>query len=147
MSIDDLKRAAAALGGIGEARALAYPVTPRVTSLFENDHSLNPSKWMYERLQSQIKDFEQELDEEHEIGMRLVSFGPSLLFHIEHLGYHGPDMIIFYGKNEHGENVQLLQHTSQLNVLLVAAKKLGKEPRRIGFLSDSEEKVDNASVG
>ena len=104
------------------------------------DHAGNPARWMFERLATYIRQFESRLDEEHEIGARLVSFGANLTFHIEDMGYFGPDMIVFYGKNDKGEPVQLIQHTSQLNVLLVAVRKQELRPRRIGFILDEGDK-------
>jgi hypothetical protein len=100
------------------------------------EHGDNPAKWMFERLATYIKQFETTLDDEHEIGARLVSFGHNLTFHIEDMGYYGPDMIVFYGKNDKGEPVQLIQHTSQLSVLLVAVRKQSEQARRIGFILD-----------
>lgn len=89
--------------------------------------------WMHERLVKSINDFEEGLDNDHEVGARLVSFGTELTFSIEDVSYWGPDMIIFYGFNSSNKSVQLLQHLSQLSVLLVAVDKIQKEPRRIGF--------------
>jgi hypothetical protein len=103
------------------------------------DHDDNPARWMFERLATYIKQFESRLDQEHEVGARLVSFGSNLSFHIEDMGYFGPDMIVFYGRNEKGEPVQLVQHTSQLSVLLVAVRKQAEQPRRIGFVLDQKE--------
>ena len=99
----------------------------------------NHAEWMYTRLGEYIQDFEDELDEEHEIGARLVSFGQEVIFHIENVGYYGPDIISFDGISDKGEKVQLIQHISQLSVLLVAMKKLKDEPRRIGFLWDKKD--------
>ena len=48
-------------------------------------------------------------------------------------------MIVFYGKNDNGEPVQLIQHTSQLSVLLVAVRKQAERPRRIGFILDEKD--------
>jgi hypothetical protein len=104
------------------------------------DGSDNPARWMFDRLATYIKQFEGRLDEEHEVGARLVSFGASLTFHIEDMGYFGPDMIAFYGRNDAGEPVQLIHHTSQLNVLLVAVRKQDARPRRIGFILDDKER-------
>lgn len=100
---------------------------------------LNPAKWTYERLAKYIKDFEAALDDDHEIGARLVSFGQNVTFHIENIGYYGPDIIHFDGRNEAMEKVQLIQHVSQLSVLLVAVKKQQDKPRRIGFILDKKE--------
>lgn len=102
------------------------------------DHQGNPARWMFERLASYIKQFESRLDQEHEVGARLVSFGANLTFHIEDMGYFGPDMIVFYGRNDRGEPVQLVQHTSQLSVLLVAMRKQDASARRIGFVLDEK---------
>lgn len=93
----------------------------------------NPAKSTYERLAQQIIEFEKELNENEEIGGRLVAAPGEGVFHIENLGYWGPDMIIFYGKNTHGRPVQLLQHYTQLSVLLTAIPIQGENPRRIGF--------------
>ena len=101
----------------------------------------NPAKWMHERIVSSINDFEKQLDSDHEVGARLVSFGSDVTFHIEDVGYWGPDMIIFHGVSTDGKRVQLLQHVSQLSVLLVAADKVHEQARRIGF--DLTEKLAN----
>lgn len=96
----------------------------------------NPAEWTYARLSKYMKEFQDALDDEHELGARLVSFGNTVVFHVESLGYHGPDIITFQGANENGERVRLIQNISQLSVLLVAVKKLGEKPRRIGFVWD-----------
>ena len=93
----------------------------------------NPAGWTYERLCSYIKKFEENLDQDHEIGARLVSFGQEAAFHITNMSYSEPDIISFYGQNSKGENVHLVQNISQLSVLLVSVKKFNDEPKRIGF--------------
>ena len=54
---------------------------------------------------------------------------------IEGIGWFAPDIISFYGTDEDGARTQLVQHVSQLNVLLRALPKSPEEPeaRRIGF--------------
>lgn len=100
----------------------------------------NPAKWTYQILVENIKDFENQLDSDHEIGARLVSFN-NTVFYIQSLGYHEPEVLMFYGINDKGENIQLIQHVSQLNVLLVALKKIGNEAKRIGFKLDKEPEI------
>lgn len=94
---------------------------------------INPAKWTYQRLVKYINEFEKGLDDDHEIGARLVSFGNGVAFHIIDIGYYGPDIVSFQGMNENGEKVELIQNISQLNILLVAVRKLEEKPRRIGF--------------
>jgi len=100
----------------------------------------NPASWMYERLMKYITTFEKGLDNDHEIGGRLVSFGNVLTFHIIEVGYYGPDIITFDGINDNNEPVKLIQHYSQLNVLLVAVKKFEENPRRIGFTAPDKKR-------
>jgi len=107
----------------------AATVAPAVLS----GSSLNPAKWAHERIVRSINRFEEDLDDQHEVGARLVTFGPAILIQVEDVGYWGPDIVIFYGIDEGGQKVQLLQHVSQLSVLLVAVKKAHDKPRRIGF--------------
>lgn len=96
------------------------------------DTTLNPAKWMHERIVRSINDFEGKLDDQHEIGARLVQ-APGDTIAISDVGYWGPDLVIFYGFNPDGDPVELIQHVSQVNVVLVARKKQSDEPRRIGF--------------
>ncbi len=89
--------------------------------------------WTYQRLVEYIKEFESDLDEEHEIGARLVSFGSEVQFHIQDIGYYDPDIITFSGVGEKSKKLLLVQNISQLSVLLIAVPKLEEKPRRLGF--------------
>jgi len=104
---------------------------------------INPAKWAYESLIEYIKDFEAVLDDDHEIGARLVSFGQVITFHIEAVSYDSPSIITFYGSTETMEKVQLIQHVSQLSVLLITVKKQHDKPRRIGFTVEKEKAQSN----
>lgn len=93
-----------------------------------------PAHWAYERLIMYIKNFEEQLDNEHEIAMGFVGDGAGVL-RIEGLGYYDPDIITFYGTDGNGSKTQLIQHVSQLSVMLRALPKLttAEAPNRIGF--------------
>jgi hypothetical protein len=116
------------------------------TALTPNVSLRNPAKSTYEHLAIQIQLFESELDEDHEIGARLVSFDPSVVLHIDGLGYHGPDIICFYGVTDNGERVQLIQNIAQLSVLLIALPKRSEEPKRIGFKLDPPTQGEEAEL-
>ena len=49
----------------------------------------------YRRLINWINDFHKSLDEEHEVGARLVNFGQAITFHVEDIGYWNPSLISF----------------------------------------------------
>ncbi|GGI53577.1 DUF6173 family protein [Oxalicibacterium solurbis] len=108
------------------------------------DHNLADE--FHRRLIQWINNFHRSLDENHEVGARLVSFGQSVTFHIDDIGYWNPSLISFRGKNENGEAVELIQHVSQISILLVALKRenLSQPKRPIGFSSWAEYDAQKA---
>ena len=94
----------------------------------------SPAEWAYERLILYIKNFEEQLDSEHEIAMGFTG-GDAGVLRIEGMGFFDPDIVTFYGSDPTGAKTQLIQHVSQLNVMLRALPKevQASEPRRIGF--------------
>ncbi len=112
-----------AVAGQATAKALKTPVAQK-----------SPAQWAYERIIIYIQNFEQQLDNAHEVGLGLAG-GNTGVIRIEGLGYYDPDIVTYYGTNETGARTQLIQHVSQLNVSLVATPKHidQPEPKRIGF--------------
>ena len=94
----------------------------------------SPAQWAYERLILYIKNFEESLDNEHEVAMGFTG-GDAGVLRIEGMGYFDPDIVTFYGADATGSKTQLIQHVSQLSVMLRALPKSVErtEPRRIGF--------------
>ena len=90
------------------------------------------------RLMEWIIDFDAALDDEHEVGIHLVSFGQAVRFHFESIGYYNPSLICFTGKLEDGDPVELIQHVSQISIMLV--KMMRQDPsqpkKRIGFIEE-----------
>ena len=91
-----------------------------------------PAQWAYERLILYVQKFEEGLDSDHEIGMGFAGSEAGTL-HIKGMGYFAPDIITFYGVDQNGTKTQLVQHVSQLNVMLKAAPKRHDKAERIGF--------------
>lgn len=94
----------------------------------------SPAEWAYERIVMYIQKFEETLDSEHEVGMGFAGSDAGSV-KIEGMGYFAPDLITFYGADNLGNKMQLVQHVSQMNVMLVAEPKAVEqaEPNRIGF--------------
>ena len=94
----------------------------------------SPAESIYHRLILYIRNFEQQLDATHEIAMGFAG-GEAGVLRIEGLGFFDPDIVTFYGRDEDGAKTQLIQHVSQVSVILRAVRK--EEPdapaRRIGF--------------
>lgn len=63
---------------------------------------------------------------------------------IEGMGFFDPDILTFYGSEPGGKRTQLIQHVSQLNVMLRAVPKEPEQAKaqRIGFRLVQE--LDNA---
>lgn len=96
--------------------------------------SKSPAEWAYERLVLYIKNFEEQLDNEHEVAMGFTGTESGVI-RIEGIGFFDPDIVTFYGSDPAGIRTQLIQHVTQLNVLLRALPKkaAADAPRRIGF--------------
>lgn len=94
----------------------------------------SPAEWAYERLILYIQNFEEQLDNTQEVAMGFAG-GDVGILRIEGIGYFDPDLVTFYGTDDEGTKTQLIQHVSQLNVMLIAlpAEEEIEEPDRIGF--------------
>ena len=105
----------------------------------------SPAQWAYERMILYIKTFETQLDSEHEVAMGLAG-GDVGVMRIAGMGYFDPDIVTFYGTDLSGARTQLVQHVTQLSVMLRAVPKpRPEEPaNRIGFrlAADIEEDTD-----
>ncbi len=94
----------------------------------------SPAEWAYQRMILYIRKFEEGLDENHEVAMAFAGDASGVM-RIMGMGYFDPDMVTFYGQDAAGMRTQLVQHVTQLSVLLRALPKpvAHVEPRRIGF--------------
>jgi hypothetical protein len=114
------------------------PPTNRLVTHAENNYASE----FHKRLVEWINNFDASLDEKHEVGIRLVSFGQTVTFHLQGLGYWNPSLISFTGTMESGAPVELIQHVSQISILLMKVER--KDPDKpkcpIGFtVNDSDE--------
>ena len=123
----DADRARAAKAAADNRRAF-FPFSPEK----EKDVSLNFLATLQRagmasevclELHKWITAFDSELDQEHEVGVRLVSFGQSVTFHVQAIGYNDPCMIVFHGLLDDEQPVSLVQHVSQLSFLLTSLKR------------------------
>ena len=87
-----------------------------------------------ERLVAWIRAFETDLDPAQEVALGFAGSDAGIL-QIEGIGYSDPDLVTFTGTDEEGLRTQLIQHVSQLNVILRAVPSASPDeaPRRIGF--------------
>lgn len=153
MVSDEIKTAAeaveaAALAGLHEVHAdpaarnaAMQPMPKALTDKPATQKS--PAQWAYERMILYIRNFEEQLDASQEVAMGFAG-GDAGVLRIEGMGYFDPDIVTFYGIDGSGSRTQLVQHVSQLSVLLRALPKPNErtEPTRIGFrLAEELEKT------
>ncbi len=93
----------------------------------------DPAAWMHQRLVHQIMEFEKNLGPDHEVGGRFVQGPSGEPLHLSNVASWGPDMILFMGEFPDGRKWELIQHYSQVSLLLIAMRKMSDTPRRIGF--------------
>lgn len=116
----------------------------RLEKMFDGIHEHryqqeNPVIGVFKSLGEYVRSFEAELDDDHEVGARLVSFGNAVQIHVHSIGFTAPFLITFSGVTEKGDAVRLIQHVSQLSFLLVSLKKIADAPYRIGFIWDEAQ--------
>jgi len=121
-------------------RYLASPILPNITPPVNG----NLASEFHKRLAEWIHGFEERLDDQHEVGVRLVSFGQSMVFHLRDMGYWNPSLISFQGVSEDGNPVELIQHVSQISILLMKLPRRdpSKPKTKIGFVSDHHSEGD-----
>jgi Family of unknown function (DUF6173) len=120
---------------MAEPAAIAPLPTISIRSLAETvADGQNVAKRMCQVLADDIVAFEQKLNPSEEVGARIVGAPDGSAFHIEGMRWRTWEMIGFTGRTAEGRPVQVLQHVSQVNVMLVALPTQGHEGRRIGFL-------------
>ncbi len=96
-SFDDIK---------GFATRSLIPDSGRMPDLHLPDIPRNPlmvtaeanyASEFHKRLVKWIGDFDASLDQAHEVGVRLVSFGQTVVFHLSNIGYWNPSLITDLG--------------------------------------------------
>jgi hypothetical protein len=93
----------------------------------------DPAEKAVERLGEQIAEFESSLTPEEEVGAIMIGAPGGLVFHMTRVYAINMDLLGFEGLNEHRKPLRLVQHITQLSILLTALPKLDANPRRIGF--------------
>ena len=120
--------------------------TPDDSALPAETEEKSAARWAYERLILYIQNFEKQLDNEHEVAMGFAGDSSGVI-RIEGMGYFDPDIITFYGSDPAGTKTQLVQHVTQLSVMLRALPKKveASEPTRIGFRLAAELDTEDAT--
>lgn len=120
-------------------KPVTYASLQEQSALLRSAERADEAEKLYETLVRTLYEFERNLPQNLQAGGSLASFGQSVVFQIENIGYCNPSLIRFCGTLPNGSPVELVQHASQLNILLVAVERQNpEEPRRkIGFCPEA----------
>ena len=101
------------------------------------DDNANAAKSAYAKITKLISDFEKDLPQDKKVGIALPALN-NISVSLDSVSYWNPDIIMFYGHLLDGSSVELVQHVSQLNLILLALPRKEKllSRRVIGFVTD-----------
>lgn len=110
------------------------PFIPKIPNI-EHINNPNLASEFHKRIAQWIQEFDANLDQEHEVGVKLISFGQTTIFHLQDMGFWNPSLILFKGFTDEDQPVQLIQHVSQISILIMKVKRINtSQPKRqIGF--------------
>lgn len=91
-----------------------------------------------ENIYKELLNYQASLPDTEDVAMSIVQFNESTTILVDSIGYIGYNLIRFLGTDNLGKPLELIQHVSQLNFLLMVVPKPEKEPekRKIGFLQE-----------
>lgn len=87
-------------------------------------------EYAYDSLVEQIRAFQDQLPDDHEVGIIAGGGGPAI--HVTSVS-GGDQMLAFRGQDQEGRSAVLIQHYSQVSVFMTALPKLADKAHRIGF--------------
>ena len=144
----DAARKAANMNGIPNSIIIDNQTESLIKDLSKSDFlkdldlsDPNNADHFYKKLKIIIEDFENKLDKNHEVCIKLVKFDNGVQFRVRGIGYYNPSLILFNGETENGETIQLVQHVNQINLLLMKIERSDpKQPKqKIGFYMEAPE--------
>jgi hypothetical protein len=108
---------------------------------------LNLASEFYKRLVKMISEFDAELNQDEEVGVRLVNFGQTISFSVEAIGYWDPNLLRFYGHLEDNSPVELIQHVSQISFLLTALNRINPDEPTRKIVFRQQKQADKSHEG
>ena len=76
-----------------------------------------------ENIYRELLNYQASLSDTEDVAMSIVQFNESITILVDSIGYIGYNLIRFLGKDNLGKPLELIQHISQLNFLLMVVPK------------------------
>ena len=108
---------------------------PEMTELADMPAQFMWSDTQFEIIKKHITDFENKLDQNHEVGLMLTNFGQTVTMQVTEIGYEKSVLMVYKGY-VNGNKAILIQHINQINFLLTAIPRPEPEKPKvqIGFV-------------
>ncbi|MHB8065043.1 MAG: DUF6173 family protein [Ruminiclostridium sp.] len=119
------------------------PNTPITRNVAMDLAKANYASAFAQILLQKIQEFDTNLGEDFEVGVKLVSFGQAVIIAVHGIGFQDPSIIIFIGIGEDGSPLELIQHVTQISFLLTALPRQKKEePKQLIGFRDYHNVID-----
>jgi hypothetical protein len=96
-------------------------------------HQLDQAKNAVVEAKAILSSFEETLNANEEVRLLIVGGPSGIMFFPHTIEPIGNDRLLFVGIDQDGQRVVVIQHVSQLNLMMKAAKVDIEKPRRTGF--------------
>lgn len=120
--------------------------TPALTVDEQNVRD-NQASAFYTHIENRIRQFESELLENQCLGLQIASIGNDSAFTVTNVRCFNPSLIAFSGTKATGEKVELIQHVSQISIMLIAIARDGDSIQKtpVGFQMPKTDSKDQMS--
>ena len=94
----------------------------------------NNAEYMAKVIGQRIVDFQSTLSEVQDVALQIIQFNNSITLYVAKVSHLGLGLIVFQGSDSANNPCEIVQHISQINVLMAIVSKPADIPhRKIGF--------------
>ena len=94
----------------------------------------NKAEYMAKVIGQRIVDFQSTLSEVQDVALQIIQFNNSITLYVTKVSHLGLGLIVFQGSDSANNPCEIVQHISQINVLMAIVSKPADIPhRKIGF--------------
>lgn len=94
----------------------------------------NNAEYMAKVIGQRIVDFQSTLSEVQDVALQIIQFNNSITLYVTKVSHLGLGLIVFQGSDSANNPCEIVQHISQINVLMAIVAKPADIPhRKIGF--------------
>lgn len=94
----------------------------------------NNAQAIAQSIQQKLLEFQNSLSDSEDIALQAVQFGATMTIYVESVSSLGYGLVVFRGKDGNNNPCELIQHISQISVLMITVPKPVEVPHRtIGF--------------